>query len=1297
MQAHRSVVLVIEDDPVIAEIVQQILELEGYGVEVVHDGATALACIEIMRPDLVLLDLLLPDIDGIEVCRRIRARETDDYVPIIMLTALSNAEQRHAGFAAGADDYIVKPFDAVEMLARVQVWAQTRRRLTAAYEEVRREQALMAEQAANARVAAERLRSEITTQHLSAEVVRAYAAKEKLAAEAEAQARIFRALYEFAVAVGGVLDPTTLGQLAVDQARDLLGADAAVLFWWEPERALLRRLAYNGPLPAEIETVPAGDGLLAQALHARAPVVVDNYAAWDQALAWIVAAGVGAAAAVALRVGDRAVGVLEVLTRGPREFTPEQKQLLSLLAAQVAPALQAARLHDDSQRRRAEAEALAELARQGAAANDTDRAIKLITDQACRLLGADYAGVSLLELDDMLSFHGMSGHRSTGWHAVRVPRNQGAAGRALEAGRTLIFERLGDDPTARREAFPVHDAEDGQTALSTPLHGHGGPLGALTVGWRSEVHLTAAQVRLAEAVASYATTILDSANAHAALAAQAEDLRRAAAERAAVIEHIPSGVVVVDAAGQIVLMNEAGREISGISPDPQQPLPNQAEAFRLRDPDSGLAIPPEATPIGRALAGETVHDFEYAFTRPGEYGERLVQASAVPLHDAEGVVTAALAVFSDVTRERRLVRDLAASEERYRRIVETSREGIWIIDAAGETTFVNHRMAEMLGYSVEAMQGTSFLSFMDESERANALRSVARRRDGVAEGHDLKFRRRDGTPLWAIVVTNPLIGDSGEYLGALAMVTDITERKQAEEQLARWAAIVEALDDAVIGMAPDGTIVDWNPGAERTYGYTAAEALGRSIQLIVPADRVDELQELLARVQRGESVEHLETERVSRDGRRMDVSISVSPLRDAQGKITGVATISRDVTAQKVAERQLKALAQNEKLRALGQMASGVAHDLNQYLGLVAAHGSLARAALRQPTPALDELEESLNIIVQAAMDGGQTVKRLLTFARPRQQGPTERVDLAALLREVAKLTAPSWRDAAQEQGRPISLHVEAERDLVINGASEGLREVFTNLVFNAVDALPEGGTIRLAARRRGEAIEVEVADSGIGMTPEVQAQVFDPFFTTKGERGTGLGLAMVFGLVQQHGGQISVDSALGKGTRFLLSFPAADIAMPSQPAADIAAPSHMETIEAPAAPAAFRILVVDDLPELARAMARVLRIEGHQVETTTSAEEALEYLAGTPVDLVISDLGLGEGLNGWQLAEEVRRRYPRTRFALATGWGDRISPDEAAARGVEAVIAKPYRVDELHRLVAQLAGPRSVAAGDRG
>jgi CheY-like chemotaxis protein len=353
-------------------------------------------------------------------------------------------------------------------------------------------------------------------------------------------------------------------------------------------------------------------------------------------------------------------------------------------------------------------------------------------------------------------------------------------------------------------------------------------------------------------------------------------------------------------------------------------------------------------------------------------------------------------------------------------------------------------------------------------------------------------------------------------------------------------------------------------------------------------------------------------------------------------------------------------------------MASGVAHDLNQYLGLVAGHAELALYELDDSGPAQAGLRDSLRIVVKAAMDGAETVKRLQTFARPRQEGPADRLDVGELLREVAKLTAPRWRDAAQAQARPISLHVETDGELFILGWPESLREALTNLVFNAVDALPHGGTVRLAGRRRGTRIEVEVADSGIGMSPEVRARIFEPFFTTTGDRGTGLGLAMVFGIVERHGGEISVDSAPGRGTTFRLLLPATDAGQPIE-----RAPQPIEQVPG------LRILAVDDEPSLGQMIARMLTPEGHAVVVATSGEEAMERLATMPFDLVISDVGMGEGMNGWELADRVRAAHPELRFLLATGWGAEIDPEEARASGVAGVIAKPYRVADLRRLIA--------------
>lgn len=386
-------------------------------------------------------------------------------------------------------------------------------------------------------------------------------------------------------------------------------------------------------------------------------------------------------------------------------------------------------------------------------------------------------------------------------------------------------------------------------------------------------------------------------------------------------------------------------------------------------------------------------------------------------------------------------------------------------------------------------------------------------------------------------------------------------------------------------------------------------------------------------------------------------------------------------------EARLRAFAQAEKLRALGQMAGGVAHDLNQSLALLAGYGDLARRAAEQDPADLLTLRETLPILVRAAIDGGEIVKRLLVFGRGPIEGEAQWLELSGLLREVAQLTAPRWRDAAQQEGRPISLHVESRGDTTIRGWPAGLREAFTNLVFNAVDALPGGGRIRLAARRDGDRVEVEIADSGIGIPTELQHRVFDPFFTTKGERGTGLGLAQVARIVQEHGGTVELRSAPGEGTVIRLTFPA------HQGLAGVeATPVPGEATGGP-----LRILAVDDEPALGRMIGLMLGQHGHHVATALSAEEAIDRLTREPFDVVISDIGMGEGMNGWDLARLVRQRWPRLRFILATGWGAQIDPEQARGEGVAGVVAKPYRLADLERFLRAEAPDAPPATADVG
>jgi CheY-like chemotaxis protein/anti-sigma regulatory factor (Ser/Thr protein kinase) len=291
-----------------------------------------------------------------------------------------------------------------------------------------------------------------------------------------------------------------------------------------------------------------------------------------------------------------------------------------------------------------------------------------------------------------------------------------------------------------------------------------------------------------------------------------------------------------------------------------------------------------------------------------------------------------------------------------------------------------------------------------------------------------------------------------------------------------------------------------------------------------------------------------------------------------------------------------------------------------------------------------------------------------------------ERLDVQELLQDVARLTAPRWRDAPQAEGRPIHLSVNAAPDLAVQGSSPALREAITNLIFNAVDALPNGGSIQLIAKSQDKRVIIEVRDSGTGIPPNIQERIFDPFFTTKGERGTGLGLPQVLSIVERHMGTIDVQSDPRRGTSFVISLPASE---------EVAAPGSARATEHALEPPkrSIRVLIVEDEDQLARMASLVLKQRGHEVSVAGSGDAALAYMEEEPqCELVISDLGLGPGKNGWDLAEAVRARWPGTRFVLVTGWGAAIDLAEARLRGVDRIIAKPYRIAELRQVADEVA-----------
>ncbi len=551
----------------------------------------------------------------------------------------------------------------------------------------------------------------------------------------------------------------------------------------------------------------------------------------------------------------------------------------------------------------------------------------------------------------------------------------------------------------------------------------------------------------------------------------------------------------------------------------------------------------------------------------------------------------------------------------------------------------------------------------------------------------------DGDVLVAVISINgrePLqIGeDNRELLDGLAAQTAAALRNAAlyrevsaanrrlEQEVRRNELLLNSVADGVFGVDADGRITFLNPAALRLLGYRAAELLGQDAHVHLHHRAADADAEppaqpacpLEVALRGGKQYRSSEDVLWRRDGEALPVEMVLTPLAE-DGVTLGAVITFRDIRREQEAERQRQALAHSEKLRALGQLAGGVAHDLNQSLGLVVGHSELALDAMRLLPAVPPDLQDSLETIMQGALDGAETVKRLQTFVRGQPEGESERISMGSLVTDVVRLTAPRWRDAAQAAGAPVSvtMNLELAGDDEIMGWSASLREALTNLMFNALDAMPHGGDLQITVSVRGTMVVVDVTDTGSGMPPEVAARIFEPFYTTKGERGTGLGLAMVYGIVERHAGRIEVESVVGRGTTIRLLLPRAARSTPSSVAAVDDSAGRARTI-----------LIVDDEEALRRMLTRILEQDGHTVVAAATGDEAVKQLRKQRFDLVLSDHGLGLGMNGLELALAVRNSWPGTRFILVTGWGGSMDPAEIEPLGVESVISKPYRAPEL-------------------
>ncbi len=831
--------------------------------------------------------------------------------------------------------------------------------------------------------------------------------------------------------------------------------------------------------------------------------------------------------------------------------------------------------------------------------------------------------------------------------------------------------------------------------------------------------------------------------------------------------------------------------------------------------------------------------------------------------------------------------ELEASR-RYREIVESAFDAFVGIDSSGVIIDWNVQAEATFGWSRSEAIGQSLSRLIIPERYREAHEKGLRRYFATGEGPVLNKRveiaglHRAGHEVPLELMISP-IHWGGACMFA-AFVRDVSERQQTEETRAQLAAIVESSDDAIIGKTLDGIIVTWNPGAQRLFGYSSEEAVGKPMMMLIPPERRTEEPAILARVASGERVAHFETVRIRKDGRRIDVSVTISPMKDSLGRIVGASTIARDTTERRASEARAQAqlarlsllhqitravggrqdlasiyqvvllsleehlhfdfgcicdyeparqeltvvhvgagslpmglelalteqahipidanglsrcvrgqlvyepdtrdvkmafpqklaaaglhslvvapllveskvfgvlvaarrkahsfssgecefllqlsehvalaahqaelhaslqrayddlrqtqqaVMQQERLRALGQMASGIAHDINNAISPMALSTEMLLERGSELSP---RTRRHLEMIQQATDDVAKTVARMKEFYRQRElQLTLSPVHMNALVQQVVDLTRARWSDMPQQQGVVIEMRTEFAPNLqAIMGVESEIREALINLIFNAVDAMPSGGTLTLRTRieehSQGSSgnlhnLVVEVTDSGVGMDEETRRRCLEPFFTTKGERGTGLGLAMVYGVIQRHSADLEIESTPDQGTTVRLSF-----AVPVGATDDLGLSDTTQPV-----PTRLRILVVDDDPLILRALCETLESDGHEVITANGGQAGIDAFCaaqgrGKPFSIVITDLGMPR-VDGRKVASFVKSASGSTPVILLTGWGQRLVAEGEVPPEVDRVLSKPPKLRELREaltLCSSRRGPGDFESRER-
>lgn len=606
-------------------------------------------------------------------------------------------------------------------------------------------------------------------------------------------------------------------------------------------------------------------------------------------------------------------------------------------------------------------------------------------------------------------------------------------------------------------------------------------------------------------------------------------------------------------------------------------------------------------------------------------------------------------------------------------------------DPVGRVMFMNERAEVLTGWTQRDAHGRELrdiVHVIHESDRRPVDSPVARTLhtgELVRSVDHVVLRARNGKEFPVEESAAPIWNQSGGTVGAVVVFRDISDRKLAELERAHLAAIIADSDDAIVSKTLRGVILTWNGGAERLFGYGAQEAVGRPITMLIPPERLQEEIDILARIVRGDRVEHFETVRIAKDGRHLDISLTVSPIRNAAGEIIGASKIARDITGRKAAEAALRE-ADQQKDRFIALLAHELRNPLAplrnalQVMRIAPADGEAVQAARRVMERQLAHMVR----LIDDLLDISRIAQNKLALRRAR-------VPLA----EVIAAAVETARPAIDAAGHSLTVSLPGE-PVFVDGDLTRLSQVFGNLLGNSAKFTERGGVLRVTAERRDREIVVSVQDNGIGIPPHALVTIFDMFAQVdrrveQASGGLGIGLALVKGVVAMHGGTVTASSGgPGQGSTFTVTLPESDAAPP--PSTDVAGPARKSTSRP-----SRRILVVDDNRDGADTMAYMLQLMGNEVRIAYRGEDALRLVEEFRPQLVFMDIGMPD-IDGFEVTRQIRQQaWGRDITIVAlTGWGNENDRKRSLLAGCDRHLVKPVDEDVLDALLAGLSDNRA-------